>query len=207
MTIAILGAGNVGTALGRAFAARGESVYFGVPNPVKYAALASSLPNARVGIVADAVREAQIVVLATPFAAAQEALRQAGALDGKILIDCTNPLKPDLSGLLTGPEESGAERIAAWARGARVVKAFNTTGAENMTNPAYRNGQALMLVCGDDEAARLQVVALAARIGFDAVDAGSLAIARLLEPLAMLWIHLAFRAGLGRDFAFGMLRR
>ena len=147
------------------------------------------------------------MVLATPFAAAQEALRQAGALDGKILIDCSNPLKPDLSGLLTGCDESGAERIAAWARGARVVKAFNTTGAENMTNPAYRNGQALMLVCGDDEAARRQVAALAARIGFDAVDAGPLAVARLLEPLAMLWIHLAVRAGLGRDFAFGMLRR
>jgi predicted dinucleotide-binding enzyme len=93
------------------------------------------------------------------------------------------------------------------ARGVRVAKAFNTTGAENLADASYPGGIPFMPVCGDDAQARPRVMALATLIGFDAVDAGALSAARYLEPFAMTWIHLAIRQGHGRDFAFTVLRR
>lgn len=97
--------------------------------------------------------------------------------------------------------------MAERAFGARVVKAFNTTGAENMADSRYAQGQPMMPVAGDDAAARQQVMALATLIGFDAIDMGPLSAARYLEPLAMVWIHLAFRQGQGRRFAFARMTR
>ena len=88
-----------------------------------------------------------------------------------------------------------------------MVKCFNTTGANNMENPHYGDDQPMMFLCGDDANAKGVVMKLGQDVGFEMIDAGELAIARLLEPVAMLWIHLAFRRGLGRDFAFKLLRR
>jgi predicted dinucleotide-binding enzyme len=93
-------------------------------------------------------------------------------------------------------------------QGSEVFKAFNTTGSNNMANPIINGNRTVMFVCGDDdEVAKPAIMQLAADIGFDAVDAGKLAQARLLEPWAMLWISLAFRGGMGRDFGFALLRR
>src|SRR5213592_1922682 len=96
---------------------------------------------------------------------------------------------------------------AGWAPAARVVKAFNTTGWPNMKDPDYAGQPATMLVCGEDEGANRVVADLATSIGFEAIDAGPLRIARLLEPLAMLWIHLALFRGMGTGIAFRLLRR
>lgn len=87
------------------------------------------------------------------------------------------------------------------------MKAFNTTGAENMADSHYAGGQVFMPVCGDDAEARSRVIALAALIGFDAVDCGDLMVARYLEPFAMTWIHMAIKLGHGRSFALARLRR
>lgn len=122
-------------------------------------------------------------------------------------MDATNPLAPDLSGLTVGTTTSGAEELAKLARGARVVKAFNTTGAENMADTSYANGTPFMPVCGNDAEARSSVIALAASIGFDAVDCGELVAARYLEPFAMTWILMAIKLGMGRRFAFARLQR
>jgi len=97
--------------------------------------------------------------------------------------------------------------VAGWAPAARVVKAFNTTGWPNMKDPDYAGQPATMLVCGEDEGANRVVADLATSIGFEAIDAGPLRIARLLEPLAMLWIHLALVRGMGTGIAFRLLRR
>jgi 8-hydroxy-5-deazaflavin:NADPH oxidoreductase len=209
MTIAIIGAGQVGSALGRNLVARGEQVHFGVPDPDKYASLAGQLGGAaRVGTVPVAVAAAtEIVVLAIPYAAAAEAVRGIGDWGGRILVDATNPIAPGLSGLSVGTGSSGAEELARLATHARVVKAFNTTGFENMADPQYLQGRIFMPVCGDDAAARSKIVALAISLGFDGVDAGALAAARYLEPFAMTWIHLAYRQGFGRNFAFSIIRR
>lgn len=206
MHIAIIGAGNVGKALAKALTQRGETVVFGVREPTKYRSVAEEIGVPAV-TVTQAVEQAQVVVLAVPYAASESIARSIPDWQGKILVDATNPLAPNLTGLSVGTQDSGSERIARHANNARVVKAFNTTGAENMMNSHYPSGQVFMPVCGDDASARQQVMALATLLGFDAVDMGSLQSARYLEPLAMTWIHLAILQGFGRNFAFGLLRR
>lgn len=208
MSIAILGAGRVGSALARAFTSHGERVVLGVPDPAKYAALAAELgAAARLGTVDEAVASARTVVLALPYEAALEVAAQRPDWDGRILIDVTNPIAPGLAGLSVGTTTSGAEQIAARARNARVVKAFNTTGAENLADSRYPRGEVFMPVCGDDAQARSDVLALARLIGFDAADCGELRAARYLEPFAMTWIHMALKLGHGRGFAFARLKR
>jgi predicted dinucleotide-binding enzyme len=208
--IAIIGAGNVGGTLGRAWARKGHALFFGVRSPQddKARQLVQSVEsNARAGSVADAAAFGEVLVLATPWGATEAAVRAAGDLTGKVVIDCTNPLKADFSGLEVGFTTSGAEQVARWAPGARVFKAFNTTGFNVMADPVINGTRTVMFVCGDDEAAKPAVLRLVTDVGFEAVDAGKLVIARLLEPLAMLWIHLAFSGPAGRDFGFALLRR
>ena len=212
MNIAVLGAGSVGGALGKRLAAAGHSVYFGVRNPTdaKVSQLLSDIGGqAQAGTVAEATRETNVIILATPWEAAPAALQACGDVTGKLIVDCTNPLRMGAAGLeLTmGYDTSGAEQLAALVPGAHVVKAFNSTGFGNMAQPEFGTQRAAMFVCGDDAASRATVCQLSKDIGFETVDAGKLSVARLLEPQAMLWIHLAYNAGLGRDFAFGLLRR
>ena len=206
--IAILGAGNVGTALARALITKGESVVFGVPDPDKYRATVRQLgPAASVVSTNAAIMESDLVILATPYSAAAGIARSVPDWQGRILVDATNPLAPGLAGLSVGTTTSGAEEIARAAHGARVVKAFNTTGAENMADSHYAGGAVFMPVCCDDAEARSRVIALATLVGFDAADCGGLSAARYLEPFAMTWIHMAIKLGHGRNFAFARLRR
>jgi hypothetical protein len=195
-------------ALARNLVSHGERVHFGVPDAAKYASAGAALgAAARIGTVAQAIAEADLAILAVPYGAAQQVAESIHDWRSKILVDATNPLAPGLAGLALGTTTSGAEQIAQWAHGARVVKAFNTTGAENMAEPRFAAGAVFMPVAGDDADARARVVALATLLGFDAVDVGPLAAARYLEPFAMTWIHMAIKRGMGRDFAFGLLRR
>jgi 8-hydroxy-5-deazaflavin:NADPH oxidoreductase len=202
MKIAVLGAGNVGATLGNKLFKAGHDIRYGVPDPhePKYKKL-----NAQT--VKEAVRGAEVILLATPWSAAQEALKESGDVSGKTIVDCTNPLKSDLSGLVIGQTDSAAEQIARWLPKAKVCKAFNQTGADNMADPVLEGRRSVMFVCGDDAQAKKVVLSLVDAVGFEAVDAGPLMVARLLESLAMLWIHLAIKGGLGRGFAFGLLRR
>jgi 8-hydroxy-5-deazaflavin:NADPH oxidoreductase len=198
--IAIIGAGHVGQALGSAWAERGCEVHYGVPDPAKYAVLAAD--RVTVHTVRDVLRQAETVVLATPYLAALHVARDIGDWEQRVLVDATNPIEPGLAGLSLGTSTSGAEEIARAARNARVVKAFNTTGFENLRDPHYPGGELFMPIAGDDADARARVLALATLIGFDAVDMGPLQAARYLEPWAMVWIELAFKRGQGRGFGF-----
>jgi len=210
MNVAVIGSGNVGSALGKGWAKKGHNVVFGVRNPADHkvkALLKDVGSNARAEAVSEAAASGDVVVFATPWKATQDAIRSAGDLTGKIVFDCTNPLKPDLSGLEVGHTTSAAEQVASWTSGAKVVKIFNTTGANNMENSRYPGGAPVMFYCGDDAGAKKAAKQLASDLGFEPIDAGGLAIARLLEPLAMLWIHLAYAQRMGRDFAFSILRR
>jgi 8-hydroxy-5-deazaflavin:NADPH oxidoreductase len=210
MHIGMIGAGNVGAALGRRWCGAGHDVMFGVRDPRggKVQGLVGALGSrAFAGTVADAAAFGEIIVLATPFDATEQALRQAGSVAGKVIVDCTNPLRSDLTGLSIGHTTSGAEAVARWALDAKVVKALNTTGAGNMLDPRYGGEAATMFICGDDSEAKAAVGALVGALGFDIIDAGPLAQARLLEPLAMLWISLAYGSGLGPDIAFRLMRR
>jgi len=188
MKITVIGKGNVGGALGGAWERAGHQVTY-----------------AGRGEVAAAVAQAEAVVNALPWAAVQDVLTPLD-LGGKVLIDCTNPLTPDASKLEIGATTSGGEKVAEWAPGATVVKAFNTTGAGNMANPVYKGEPIPMFYCGDDQAAKAIAKQLIADVGFNPVDAGPLSNSRLLEPLALTWIWLAFN-GHGFDFAFQIVTR
>ncbi|MCA2967889.1 MAG: NAD(P)-binding domain-containing protein [Acidobacteriaceae bacterium] len=143
MQIGILGSGNVGGALGRRWAAAGHPVLFASrePDSPRMAALVAS---------------SDIVLLATPWPATRDAVANL-PWNGKILIDATNPLLPALAGLEFANTTSGAEQVAAWAPGARVVKAFNTIGYNIMENPTFSGAPVTILYCGDDPEALLWI--------------------------------------------------
>lgn len=207
MKIGVIGTGNVGGTLGRRFAQAGHAVAFGSrkPESAEMAQLGRE-SGARIVSPREAAQSAEAIVLATPWPSTAEALGGLGDLAGKIVLDCTNPLKSDLSGLTLGTTSSGGEQVAEWARGARVVKVFNTVGYGVMANTAFGSESATMLYCGDDAAAKAVARDLAAQLGFDPVDAGPLKQARSLEPLALLWVSLAI-GGMGTDIAFRLMRR
>jgi hypothetical protein len=207
-TIAILGAGQVGQALAAALTERGYPVRFGVPDPAKYRHLETSSGGGTVKVttVQEAIEPVDTAILATPYGAALQIARAVPQWQGRILVDATNPIAPGLAGLLVGTATSGAEEIAKAAPTACVVKAFNTTGFENMRDPHYPGGDLFMPVAGDDDDARRRVIALAMLLGFDAVDVGPLKAARYLEPMAMVWIEMAIKGGHGRRFGFVRMR-
>ena len=214
MKIAIIGAGNVGGTLGTAWAGKGHHAVFAVRNvnDEKVKKLISDAKGkATAATIPDAVAQCDVVLLATPWQGAREAVQSAGNLAGKVLIDAVNPLESSPAflekGLLVGHTTSAGEQIAQWAKGAKVVKAFNTIGSMNMSNPKFAGQSATMFICGDDADAKKTVKQLSDDLGFETVDAGSLKIARLLEPLAMLWIHLAFTTTLGPNFGFKIIRK
>lgn len=208
MRIGIIGAGNIGGNLGRRWRDTGHEVMFGLREPGgdrAREALARA-PGARAVTVAEAAAFGEVVVLATPWRAAEEALRAAGDLSGKILVDTTNAVAPGFTLAVSG-DSSWAERIAGWVPGAKVVKAFNTLGAEHLLDPRFGALFADVYLAGDDATAKETVAALARALGFEVIDAGPLASARLLEPLAMLWIRLAMVEGQGRNIAFKLLEK
>jgi len=210
MRIAILGAGNVGGALGKAWARVGHSIAYGVPQPsTKHAATAAAAGNASVTMVADAVRGADAIVLAVPFGAVASALRDCGDLSGRIVMDATNPLRRGAGGieLSVGFTSSGAEQIAAMVPGAAVFKTLNQVGFEVMADSSGYAARPVIFVAGDDDARKPVVLQLVDDLGFNAIDAGPLVQARLLEPFAMLWIHMALNRGAGRDNAFAYMAR
>jgi predicted dinucleotide-binding enzyme len=177
------------------------------PNSAASRELLQKAGSGTAATMADAAKSADVLLVSTPWAATQQVIESLGDLSGKIVIDVTNPLLPDLSGLALGTTTSAAEQVAQWASGARVVKAFNTIGFNVMADPSFGGNRALLLYCGDDAAAKQTVKSLAAELGFDPQDAGLLRQARLLEPFAPLWISLAYGQGYGREFAFQLLRR
>lgn len=205
MNIGILGAGNVGGALGALWAERGHQVLFGVRNPQgeKVQQLTGSIgPNAQAGTLSEAVAFGEVVLLAIRWPGPEEFLPEIGEWSGKVLIDATNRI----GGPMPQPGSSAAEDVARLAPGARVVKAFNTLGADQFARPDFGGERATMFICGDDDDAKRIAGDLAGDLGFDRVDVGPLNCAHLLEALAMLWVHLT-NQGYGRDIAFRLLRR
>ena len=205
MKIAVIGAGNVGGTLAAGWAKKGHTILIGAREPKESESFAKSIGGKALP-VADAIGEGEVVLFSLPWNVSYELAAQP-ALAGKILIDCANPLKKDFSGLELGLTTSGAEEIQKRANGAKVVKAFNTVGFNVMENPILEGRKAAMFYCGDDSAAKAVVKTLIEDIGFESLDAGPLATARLLEPYALLWIQSAMKFGMGRDFALSVVRK
>ncbi|KAB2925261.1 MAG: NADPH-dependent F420 reductase [Bacteroidetes bacterium] len=209
MTISIIGAGNVGGTLGRIWALKGHSILFGVRNPKSEKTLRSlsdAGPSAQVLFVKEAAARSEIVVLATPWESVPEVVFQIADMSGKILVDCTNPVRPNPEWPLS-QGTSAAEEIAKRLPGFRVVKAFNTLGAGSLVDVTFESMKADGFLCGDDTEAKQLVGRLAEEVGLRPVDVGGLRNAELLESLAKLWITLAYQQGIGPNIAFKLLHR
>ncbi|MEO8410285.1 MAG: NADPH-dependent F420 reductase [Propionivibrio sp.] len=210
MRIAIIGAGNVGTALGRGWARADHSIAFGVSGPTtdKSRALAeetgATVANNRI-----AAGDADVIVMSVPWGAVQVAVAALGPLDGRVVIDATNPLNfgPDGMSLAVGFSDSGAETIQRLASGASVFKTMNQVGFHVMDRAREYPLSPTMFVAGDDTANKPVVMGLVADLGFTPLDCGSLKMARYLEPYAMVWINQVVVQGIEDSRAFVLMPR
>jgi NADPH-dependent F420 reductase len=209
MTITILGAGNMGAAFVKQFAGAGHKVRVTSRTFEKAKAVAAAHPDVIATTPSEALADSTVVIVATGYQDAIPALKALGSLAGKVVIDVTNPLSADYSGLTIGHVTSAAEEIAKAFPEAEVVKAFNTVFAQVLADgPVLQYGQTVpVFVAGDSERARTIAKSLIQSIGFKAVDAGPLKNARYLEPLAGLNIYLGYGAGHGTAIAPAWIRK
>jgi len=210
MKIAIIGTGNVGSALATGWARAGHQIVLGVRDVAD--------PNVRslrdkTDAAAMSPREAaqagEVVVLALPWNAAEDALSALGSLSGKIVIDCMNPLtvRDGVFSLERGFSTSAGETVAKWIPQAKVVKTLNQVGADIMRDASGFPVPPVMFMAGDDDSAKATIAKLLRDLGFEALDAGGLSQARILEPFGMVWINQAMARGKGRDWAFAAVTR
>lgn len=206
--VAIIGAGNVGGGLGVRLSNSGVPVMFGVRPDADTKALLAQCKGASASSLEEAAAWGDVVFLALPASAAVDVARSlAGPLTGKVVVDCNNPLVWKEGPVWQPPAEGSlAAAIAKAAPGARVVKGFNTFGAEFHKDPGLAGVPAQVFLAGNDAAAKKLVAEVAEKAGFRAVDAGPLRNASVLENVAMLWIHLATIGEQGRAFTFVMQR-
>lgn len=203
MKITVIGAGNMGAAFVKQLTRAGHQVSVTARDSAKARQVAAANPGSKAVATEDAAAGADAVVLATGYADAVDALNSVGDLQGKIVIDITNPLTADYMGLTIGHSSSAAEEIAKALPGTEVVKAFNTVFAQVLNDGAdFGSGQLVtVFYAGDSERAKQTAKLLAESMGFKTVDAGGLKNARYLEPLAGLNIYLGYGAGLGTSVA------
>jgi predicted dinucleotide-binding enzyme len=206
MKIAIIGTGNVGTALGINWNKSNHEIIYGSRNPqdekhVELEKFAQVLTLSQAAMLGD------VIVLATPWQSTEEAIHEMGStLDAKIVIDATNPLKPDLSGLLLYGDTSGGEQIAKWAPTSKVVKALNSAFAKVMEHPEINGVKSMMLIAGDDVPALNTVAGLVDDLGFQSQKMNGISNSRLLEMVGLTLITLGYKEGLGNEIGLSILK-
>ncbi len=212
MNIAIIGTGNIGSGLALTFGKTSHGVVVAGGTLETARALSNKLSSengvrVQAADVATAVSSADIVMLAVPFGAV-EAINSVADFDGKVVVDVTNPLFEDFSGLTIGHETSAAEEIQELLAGASIVKAFNTVFAQIYADGLDFGGRKVpAFIAGDDETAKSTVLKIAGDAGYDPVDAGPLKNARYIEPLGYLNIQFGYMLGRGTQIAPAWLSR
>lgn len=205
MRIAIVGTGNVGSAIARGLKGKGYEVLLGARDPQAAEAVTLATDAGASPMLPAAAAEAgEMIILALPWGVAEGAIKALGPLSGKIVIDCMNPLGMvnGALGLTLGHATSGGEIVQGWLPGAHLVKTLNQVGAEIMAKNDHLPYRPVMFMAGNTESAKVQVSALLTGLGFASMDAGDLTKSRLLEPLGMVWINQALFRGKGRNWAF-----
>lgn len=199
MRVGIIGSGRMGTALGRRWAKAGHAVMFGSRDAAKAQGVAEQVGHgATGGSYAEAVAFGDVLLLATPWNATQSVIESLGDLGGKPLLECTNNFGESGEGSTT-------ERVAAWAKNARVVKGFNTVFFGILESDTHAE-RPTIFIAGDDEAAKREISTLITDAGFDPVDAGPLANAGWLDAMAQLIVHLGYSRGQGNRIAYRLAR-
>ena len=211
MKIAFIGYGHVGGPLADHLQRSGHDVTLAATDPAaaSVAKLLARNPGLRVAAPGDAAKGADVVVLATPFGANEEALAPIAAeLEGKILVDCTNPVGPGLTHAL-GSKQSGTEKIQAMLPRTRGVKAFSIYGFETFEDPAYPgySVKPVMMYCGNDVAAKRSVAGIVEQLGWEPLDVGGVEQALHLEHMTLLWVRLVRMGGHSPNLVWAALRR
>ncbi len=205
MKIAIIGAGNVGSALARRLSAAGHEIVVAFGRSDEAVAAAAQAAGVAHGSVADAVQFGEVIALTVPWAAVPDALAAVGDLSGRILWDCTNPMAADLSGLLVGGHTSGGEEVARLVPGARVVKGIPPFAQlMHADDPTIAGKPPGLFVAGDDQNARKTVAGLLSQLPANVRDAGPLMAARFIEPAMLLLVRLAYVQGMGPRVALSV---
>jgi 8-hydroxy-5-deazaflavin:NADPH oxidoreductase len=207
MRIGILGSGLMGSKLGTLFARAGHDVVFSYArSEQKLKRLAREAKgNARAGTPADAVRDADALLLAVHWSRVDDILQQSGDLSGKILLTCSLPMNARDTELVVSHTSSGAEELAKKARRAKVVSAFGTVPSEvffGVFDARRRKNRPSLVYCGDDKRAKRVAATLIRDVGFDPVDAGALRVARYMEPFALLMAEVAYEGKGGPEVAY-----
>src|ERR1051325_11533715 len=207
MQIGILGSGLMGAKLGTIFALAGHEVIFSYshdPKELKKLAKGAG-ENARAGTPAEAVGDADALLLAVHWSRVDDVVRQAGDLSGKVIVSCSLPMNADDTQLAIAHKSSGAEALAKKLRRSKIVSAFNTVPSEvlfGVYEARRRNSRPSLIYCGDDESAKMIAAQLIKDVGFEPVDAGPLRIARYTEPFALLIAQLAYEGDGGPELAY-----
>lgn len=208
MKLAFIGIGNVGFAIADNLQKRGHQIYIGNDNPDS-ASVRKALdrnPHFSARSVQQAVDEAEVAFLATPFLSARTALSGI-SFKGKSLVDCTNPVGPGVTHGLNS-EHSGSEEVQKFAPDARVIKAFTIYGYENFADKEFKQSEVkpVMLIAGDDNEAKGKVSPLIEELGFFVKDTGSLSQSLHLEHMTLLWVKMV-RMGGNPNFVWAYLER
>ena len=207
MRIGILGSGLMGGKLGTLFARAGHDVVFSYArSTAKLKKLARDAHgNARAGTPAEAVKDADAVLLAVHWSRLDDVLRQAGDLSGKAIVSCSQPMNADDTDLVVAHTSSGAEELARRLPRARVVSAFNTVPSEVLFGvfaARRKRTRPSLVYCGDDAASKAIAAGLIRDVGFAPVDAGPLRTARYTEPFTLLIARLAYEGEGGPELAY-----
>lgn len=204
-TVTIIGTGNIGGGLARAWIRAGHDVRLAVRDAVAPDVVDLVEHGAKAIPIDGCGQGTDVLVIAIPSSAVGDALKRAGDLSKTIIVDCTNAIGP---GMVTSAPagSSSPEQMAALAKGARVVRAFNQQGAETLRDARFGELRAVSFVAGDDEDARKTVVALSNDIGLDSIDAGPLATSRVLDHVTILWLSISKQLG-SREIGITLLRR
>lgn len=204
-SISIIGLGNMASALADKALAGGNDVEIIGRDPVKAKEAAATLDGATLG-TAGAAPTGDIVILAVPYASAADIVSAYGdALDGKVIIDITNPVAPDLTGFVTPEGSSGAEEIATSApAGAHVVKAFNTLYSHVLAAGSAEGRPFDVFIAGDDAQAKAAVSAFVESLGLRPLDTGPLLMARALENVGLMSLGLMNHSIKHTNFAIGV---
>ncbi len=211
MNIAIVGPGKLGRSLGKLWTQKGHEVFItGSRDAGKHEVVAKELgPRAHAATVKEAVSRSEVVALTTKWTAVPDALAQAGSLEGKVVLDCTNTMSPRKAADGSPEARSCAEVLASMAPGARVVKTLNQVFEQILAADSrlFDGQRPTMFHCGDDADAKAIAARLITDLDLEPVDAGPLENARYLEAYAVLVIRLGHTLGLGTNVAMRLMRR
>ena len=209
MKLAFIGIGNVGFALANNLQKKGHEIIIAHDDTESESVVKAQEKNAAFSAlpIQDAIDEADVVFLATPFKANQEILKPL-QFKGKILVDCTNPVGPGISHGLES-KISGAEKVQEWAKSAKVVKSYTIYGFENLENPGFPNYDVkpVMLIAGNDSEGKKLVGSLSSDLGFETLDTGNLSQSLHLEHMTLLWVKMVRANGHHPNFTWAYLER